>query len=327
MFDNKIICITWWTWTWWQAITQSLLQSFNVKKIIIISRWEDKQVNMERSFNNKKLSFVLCDVRNKWLLKKITKGVDFLIHAAALKHITKCEENQEETVSINVQGTQNIVDISIENNIKKVLYISTDKAVEPYNLYGRTKALGENIIIHANTRIDNKTTNFFTLRAGNILWSNWSVLSVFRQQVQNKVELTVTDLSMKRFYISIKDITDFILYIFQIAKWWEIFIPKCVVLSLKDILDIIMSEYWVVKINEWGIKKWEKKDEVLITTNEIDSSYQLNDKYLLIDSLWKHMGHFKQVDFNIYSTNSEYSKNNSNSLIKIEQDIISLLWK
>jgi len=307
MFNNKVIFITWWTWTWWQAITKALLKSYDVKKIIVFSRSEYNQVKMENLFSDSRLQFILGDTRNLDLLKKVTTWVDFIIHLASLKHISKCEYNNSEAISINIWWTQNIIDAAIYNNVKKVLNISTDKAVDPYNLYWNTKAISEKIISSANNYLSNKGTIFYNIRAWNILWSNGSVLEIFHNQIVNKKPITITDLEMKRFYNTIEEIVELISYSFEKSKWWEIYVLKWRVLSLKEILNIMLDIYWNRKeeiIYLWA-KKWEKINETLISINEASTTFVANDKYYLIDSLWNYSDIFDKVDFDTYSTNNQ----------------------
>lgn len=319
MFEDKVIFITWWTWTWWQAIIKSFLETQKMKMIIVFSRSEDKQVEMERNFNDKRLKFLLWDIRNKELLKKYTFWVDYIIHLAALKHITKCEYNDEETIWINITWTQNIIDVAIENNIKKVLYVSTDKAVNPYSLYWNTKAISERIITAANNYHYNKSTVFFTLRAWNILWSNWSVIKLFHKQIINKKLLTVTDFNMRRFYVSIDEIASFINYTFSKSKWWEIYIVWWEVLSLKDIYNIMIELYWTwdEKVIKLWMKKWEKKYEELISKEELKNTYIIDKNLFVIDNLWKINNKLEKVKFDNYSTKNQKSQN----IDKIKENI------
>lgn len=315
MFDNKIIFITGWTWTWWNAITTYLLNNFNVNKIIIYSRSEDKQVMMQNKFCNDKLKFILWDIRDSELLIQSTRWVDYIIHLAALKHITKCLENPSEAISININWTQNIINSALINNVKKVLYISTDKAVEPYNLYWNTKAIWEKLISEANNNILNKNTVFFTLRAGNILWSNWSVLKIFYNQILKNNSVTITNFNMKRFYILISDILSLILFSFKHSIWWEIYVPICDVLSLKDLLKIFLKsfDYKDINVKEIWIKKWEKIDEVLISNSEVNNTYILEevDAYF-IDTLLIENKNNKKVNFTEYSTKTNYFEDDLN---------------
>ena len=312
MFNDKIILITWGTWTWWQAIVENLLESYKPEKIIVFSRSEDKQVKMQRVFNSAKLTFILGDIRNKDLLLNVTDWVDYVIHAAALKHINKCEENCNEAIEINIIWTQNIIDVSIKNKVKKVLYISTDKAVEPYNLYGNTKAISEKLIINANTHIYNKWTTFFILRAWNVLWSSGSVLEVFYNQIKASLPITITHFEMHRFYITLDEIIKCILFAFDCSRGWEIFIPKCGVSSLRDLLKIMLSVYWKgdEEINEIWARHGEKLNEVLISKSEVAYAYTVNNRLYLIDLLNRNTWAYPKVDFLEYATFSaeKYNK-------------------
>ncbi len=305
MFNGKIIFVTWWTWTWWQAIIKYLLVNYDIKKIIVFSRNEDKQVLMEKDINSKKLTFILWDIRNKEQLLKFSKWVDYVIHLAALKHIYKCSENSDEAISINIVWTQNLIDVCIENKIKKCLYISTDKAVEPYNLYWNTKAIWEKIIIWANSySYNNWICKFFVLRAWNIIWSNWSVFRIFANQIKSGVPITITNIDMKRFYVKISDVVKLIELSFKITKWWEIFVLKWKVLSLKEVLDLVidifkLKNYKTIKI--WS-KTWEKKDEVLISSKEIENTFDYKWKYFIISDNSYYNKNLKKVDFISYST-------------------------
>lgn len=310
MFHNKTIFITWWTWSWGQSLTRSILQTYNVKKIIIFSRNEDKQVAMKRNFNSDKIHFILWDIRDKELLLKVTKNTDYVIHLAALKHIPKCEENNSEAVWINILWTQNIIDVAIINKVKKVIYISTDKAVDPHNIYGNTKAIGEKMTINANNYIYNDGTIFYALRIGNILGSNGSVIRIFYEQIKAKKTITVTDFDMRRFYVSFEEVVEFIFYTFRVANGWETFVLKWDVLSLKDIIDILLDLYWdwSEEIKEIGIREGEKRDESLISSHEVEKTFILDNKIFLIDSFLKNSENLKKVDFDTYSTKTQREK-------------------
>lgn len=243
---------------------------------------------MQRAFNNNTLKFILWDVRNKNLLHDITQWVDYIIHAAALKHITKCEENYDEAISININGTQNIIDVAIANHIKKVLYISTDKAVEPINIYGNTKAISERICIQANTAWHNTNTQFFIVRTGNILWSNGSVLELFFDQIRSKSPITITDSHMRRFFSTMDSVIDLVIYAIENSKGWEIFVSHGDVIAITDLAKIMVELYGDgnEEIIEVGNRNGEKINEVLIGTSEVSSTHILKNGYFIIDKLY-----------------------------------------
>jgi FlaA1/EpsC-like NDP-sugar epimerase len=203
MFNNARILITGGTGSWGQTLTQMLLEKYNVKEIIIFSRGELQQVLMQRKFKNEKLKFVIGDIRDYESIKFATKKVDYIFHLAALKHVPICEDHPQEAIKTNINGTTNIVNASIENNVKKVIDVSTDKAVEPINSYGMTKAVGEKLIIQGNELSD--YTKFVCIRGGNVMGSNGSVIPFFVEQIKTGGPITITDLRMTRFFLTLEE--------------------------------------------------------------------------------------------------------------------------
>ena len=187
MFDNSKIFISGATGSWGQTLITLLLSKYNVKEIICFSRGELQQVLMKRKFNNPKLKFVIGDVRDYESVRMATRDVDYIFHLAALKHVPVCEENVQETIKTNITGTTNIVNAAIENRVKKVIDVSSDKAVEPINLYGMTKAVGEKIIVQANELSD--YTKFVCIRGGNVMGSSGSVIPLFINQIKEIIFL------------------------------------------------------------------------------------------------------------------------------------------
>ena len=200
--QGQTILITGGTGSWGQELTAQLLREHKPKAIRIYSRGEHKQVEMRRTFSDPKIKFYIGDVRDKSRLVLATREVDVVFHLAALKHVPVCEENPWEAVQTNIVGTQNVIEASIANNVKKVVYVSSDKAVDPFNLYGATKSCGEQLIIDAN---NHHTTRFVCIRAGNVIGTNGSVIPLFRDQALNGTHLTVTDDRMTRFFMRRKD--------------------------------------------------------------------------------------------------------------------------
>ena len=182
MFDNSTILITGATGSWGQTLVASILKKYDVKQIICFSRGEPAQVFMRRKFNSSKLKFVIGDVRDYEAVQSATKNVDYIFHLAALKHVPVCEENVQETIKTNITGTINIVNAAIKNHVKKVIDVSSDKAVEPINLYGMSKAVGEKVIIQANELSD--YTKFVCIRGGNVMGSSGSVIPLFIEQIK-----------------------------------------------------------------------------------------------------------------------------------------------
>ena len=179
---NSIILITGGTESWGKELVKQLLKKECPKEIRIYSRGEQEQVKMKREFQNKTLSFYIGNIRDKNRLMLACKNVDYIFHLAALKHVPVCEENPWEAVKTNIIGTQYLIECSLENNVKKVIYISTDKAVDPLNLYGVTKAASEKLIIAAN--LTKEITDFVCIRGGNVTGTKGSVIPLFKEQIQ-----------------------------------------------------------------------------------------------------------------------------------------------
>ena len=242
MFEDKTILITGGTGSLGQALTYRLLEK-GVKTIRIFSRNENKQIEMELKFNDDRLRFLLGDIRDKERLVRATEGVDYVFHAAALKHVPKIEYNPFESIKTNVIGSQNVIDACLEANVKKAICIGTDKAVSPLNTYGATKLLMEKLFVTANNYLDPKkhATKFIALRYGNVVGSSGSVIPKFIEQLKQKMELTITDPNMTRFSITMDEALDFILTASELGQGSEIFIPKLRAYSILDVKKYVLS--------------------------------------------------------------------------------------
>lgn len=280
--NNKKILITGGTGSWGQELTKQLLSKYNVDSITILSRNENSQVMMKRKFNNNKIKFILGDVRNLNILQKVSKDIDIIFHLAALKHVPIGEESPDEFISTNVVGTQNIRDAAIQNNVKKVILISTDKACSPINLYGYTKSLAEKIIIQANQNTEQ--TKFVCIRGGNALGSNGSVVPFFIQQIKEKNEITITDKEMTRFFLTLEEAVSLIFSAVNNSFGGEIFVMKMPSFKILDLVNILKEYYGNdnTTITTIGIKPGEKLHEVLISEHESKNAYYFNEDYIFI---------------------------------------------
>jgi FlaA1/EpsC-like NDP-sugar epimerase len=279
MFNNARILITGGTGSWGQTLTQMLLEKYSVKEIIIFSRGELQQVLMQRKFRSDRLKFVIGDVRDYDSVKFATKNVDYIFHLAALKHVPICEDHPQEAIKTNINGTTNIVNAAIENHVKKVIDVSTDKAVEPINSYGMTKAVGEKLIIQANDLTDH--TKFVCIRGGNVMGSNGSVIPFFVEQIKAGGPITITDLKMTRFFLTLEEA---ILLLFKAAEdsiGGETFVMNMPACYIKDVAEVLMDEYGKVDILEIGGRPGEKLDEMLISTHEAALSYYYDQNYFV----------------------------------------------
>ncbi|QGQ94909.1 SDR family NAD(P)-dependent oxidoreductase [Paenibacillus psychroresistens] len=281
MFENAIVLVTGGTGTWgYELVTQLLSQ--NAKKIIVYSRSESNQVAMKRAFENPKLSFCIGDVRDREALNKACEGVDYVFHLAALKHVPVCEDQPFEALKTNLIGTQNVIEAAIENKVKKVINVSTDKAVDPINFYGMTKAIGEKLMVYAN--LLNTETKFICVRGGNLLGSNGSVLQLFIDQIKEKKQIGITDKRMSRFFLTPQKATEFLLKAANDGIGGEIFVitmPACTIL---DLAEVLMEAYGdnSLGVVELGIRSGEKLHENLISEYEIQNTYIYDKQYLIV---------------------------------------------
>ncbi|MGH4138374.1 SDR family NAD(P)-dependent oxidoreductase [Clostridium sp.] len=308
MFEGKTILITGGTGSWGNELTTQLLQ-MNPKQIIIYSRSELNQVNMERKFNNPKLKFIIGDIRDYESIKQATKDVEYIFHLAALKHVPICEQQPEEAIKTNITGVKNLISAAIENNVVKVIDVSTDKAVEPINVYGMTKAIGEKLIIHANT-ITSKT-KFVCIRAGNVLGTNGSVVPYFIDQVKRCNEITITDPAMTRYFLTLKQAIQLIFKAIKSSIGGETFVMKMPGYRIVDIARIIQEEFGDehCSVKVIGKRPGEKVNEVLISKYEAENAYIYDNNYFVILSQIKIQGlkeYYKKLNLNTLNQ-KEYS--------------------
>ena len=287
MFDDKKILITGGTGSLGQALTHRLLQK-NVKTIRILSRNESKQIEMESKFNDDRLRFFLGDIRDKERLVRATEDIDYVFHAAALKHVPKIEYNPFEAIKTNVIGSQNVIDACLEVNVKKAICIGTDKAVSPLNTYGATKLLMEKLFVTANNYLDPKkhATKFIAVRYGNVLGSSGSVVPKFIEQIKNKKKITITDNQMTRFSITMNEALDFILKAAEYGQGSEIFVPKIRAYTIFDIKKALIEILGDCGEEIMGVRPGEKLHETLINNEEIRYSWEYNDLYMITNPLY-----------------------------------------
>jgi len=309
-----------------QALAKKLL-SFNPKVIRIFSRNEINQINMKNQFNDKRLNFLIGDIRDKQRLKRAVEDIDIVIHAAALKHIDVGEYNPFEFIKTNIDGSQNVVDVCMDEEVEILLGISTDKAVSPLNLYGATKLTMEKLIIAANHYKGKRKTKFVCVRYGNVFASQGSVVPKFLDQINSNGVITVTDDSMTRFNIVMDDALDLILFALKKSIGGEVFIPKLKAYKINDLIEslklIFKKQFKTKKI---PIRPGEKMHEVLLNMHEIKSSIDVGYCYILFaqnhTKLIKNAYHnFKPLNIQIYSSDKVplLSKNELKSIILKEE--------
>ncbi|WP_138495913.1 polysaccharide biosynthesis protein [Paenibacillus pinistramenti] len=281
MFNNQVILITGGTGSWGHELVKQLLPQ-NPKEIIIYSRNESSQVAMSRIFEDDRLTFKIGDIRDKEALTAACRNVDYVYHLAALKHVPICEDQPYEALKTNVVGTQNVIEASIENKVKKVVYISTDKAANPSNFYGMTKAIGEKLILYAN--LLPSSTRFVCVRGGNVLGTNGSVVHLFMDQIRDKGQVRITDMQMTRFFLTLPDAISLLFKASAASMGGETFVmmmPTCKIVDLAEVL-IEASGRSDVEVVETGIRPGEKIHEILISDYESQSTVVYDEEYLVI---------------------------------------------
>jgi UDP-N-acetylglucosamine 4,6-dehydratase len=282
LFDQQIILVTGGTGSWGHELVKQLLDK-NPKEIRIFSRNESSQVAMKHKFDSHPtLKFVIGDIRDSDALKEACREVDYIFHLAALKHVPVCEEQPYEAMKTNVLGTQNVIDAAIESNVKKVIYISTDKAANPSNFYGFTKAMGERLIIHANLIQSN--TKFVCVRGGNVLGTNGSVIHVFKNQIEKKSKIGITDMEMTRFFLTIEDAIKLLFKATYEAQGGENFVMKMPTCKIVDLAHVLIEDSGKenVFIEELGIRPGEKLHEILLTEFESQNTVIYDKEYFVI---------------------------------------------
>lgn len=298
IIKNKRILITGGTGSFGTMFIKEILK-FNPKEIIVFSRDEDKQGTMKLSYKNNPLRFVLGDVRDMRSVKEIVRGVDIIVHAAALKWIPEVELNVWEGVKTNVIGAQNIIEAARDANVEKVLALSTDKAVEPVNAYGMAKALQERLMTTANLYDNGARTIFVSTRYGNVLGSRGSVVPFFRSLIDSRQPLTVTDPSMTRFLLTLKESVELVLQALEEGVGGEIFVRKMPAHTIGDLVDVMLQTLprEKRKVTTIGVRPGEKIHELLVSTAESARTVELNDYYIIlpqvqipaIEKKYKHM--------------------------------------
>jgi UDP-N-acetylglucosamine 4,6-dehydratase len=281
-YRNKTILITGGTGSFGKRAVKHLLNNYELKKIIIFSRDEQKHHRFNMELNNserKKVRFFLGDVRDKERLIRATKNVNYIIHAAAMKHVYLAEYNPNEAIKTNIIGTQNVIDSSLYNNCDKMILLSTDKAVEPINLYGATKLAAEKIVISSNSYASSNKTRFSIVRYGNVIGSEGSVIQKFKQIASEKSSnFEITSEEMTRFWINFEDAIQFVLKSLKNSEGGEIFIPKMLNFKITDIARALNPNK---KIKFIGTYPGEKNNEKLITEYESLRLKKFKDYFII----------------------------------------------
>lgn len=277
-WEGKTILITGGTGSFGRHFCRIALKALcGIKAIRIFSRDELKQYEMLQEFNDPRLRFFIGDVRDLNRIRRAMEGADYVIHAAALKQVPICEYNPIEAIRTNILGAQNVINAAIDSGVKKIIALSTDKAVNPVNLYGATKLCAEKLFIQGNAYAGSRKTRFSCVRYGNVVASRGSVIPLFIKQRPSGC-LTVTDRRMTRFWITLDQAVALVLKAFSLMKGGEIFIPKIPSLKITDLARAVCPE---CKIKYIGIRPGEKLHEALSTSEESRRMYSYEDIFII----------------------------------------------
>ena len=280
--NNKNILITGGTGSFGSKFIELVLKKYKPSKLVIFSRDEQKQYEMSQSISVEKypnIRYFIGDVRDKSRLERACANIDFIIHAAAMKHVTAAEYNPTECIATNILGAQNVIDAAISNNVKKVIALSTDKAASPINLYGATKLCSDKLFIAANNLAGKHKTRFSVVRYGNVINSRGSVIPHFRKLLQEgETKLPITDIKMTRFIINLNQGVKFVLDSLFSMSGGEIFVPKIPSINIIDLVTCMAGEG---KYDEVGIRPGEKLHEVMIPKEESLNCIDMNKYYII----------------------------------------------
>jgi len=331
MFNNKIVLITGGTGSFGRRLVKTLLSKYKPKKIIIFSRDEQKHYDMEQNLDKQKypmLRFFIGDVRDRERLQLAMHGVDYVIHAAAMKHVPASEYNPMECVKTNIYGAQNVIETALAANVDKVIALSTDKAAAPNNLYGATKLASDKLFVAANNMTGWKKTSFSIVRYGNVVGSRGSVVPFYNQLIEQGTDfLPITDPRMTRFWITLQEGVDFVLKNFERMSGGEIYVPK--IPSVK-IIDLATALGPNLKQKVIGIRPGEKIHEAMITRDDNHLALEFEDHFVIKPTIA-----FPEHEQHNYTLNNlgeigcdvdldfEYSSNNNLHFLDV-QEIIKL---
>ncbi len=328
MLDNKTILITGGTGSFGKKFLEMIFDRYTPKKVIIYSRDEFKQSVMKSEYANRvdmtKVRFFIGDVRDKDRLYRAFDGVDYVIHAAAMKQVPTCEYNPFEAIKTNIHGAQNVIDAALDRGVEKVVALSTDKAVNPINLYGGTKLVSDKLFIAANAyKGNNYKTTFSVVRYGNVAGSRGSVIPIFNNIIDKGIkELPITDLRMTRFWITLEQGVELVFKALLESKGGETYISKIPSFHIGDLANAMCSE---VKIKEIGIREGEKLHEVMITKDDSITTYEYEKHFIIYPHFdWADLdkdilpgGHKVKEGF-------EYSSESNNEWLSVENLKIEL---
>lgn len=320
MLDDKVILITGGTGSFGNKFVEMVFKKYKPKKVIIYSRDEYKQDMMKKKLkeHQKDLRFFIGDVRDKERLYRAFNGVDYVIHAAAMKQVPACEYNPFEAIKTNIHGAQNVIDAALDRGVKKVIALSTDKAVNPINLYGGTKLVSDKLFISANAYSGGKGTRFAVVRYGNVAGSRGSVIPFFKQLIEDgEKELPITDFRMTRFWITLEQGVELVFKALEEAKGGETYISKIPSFKITDLAKAMSPS---VNLKEVGIREGEKLHEVMVTKDDSRTTYEYEKHYIIYPHFdwWSSERYFTQGGHSI-EEGFEYNSGTNSEWLNVEE--------
>ena len=319
LLDDKTILITGGTGSFGKYFTRYVMEHYNPKKIIIYSRDEFKQWMMQNEFKEyeDKLRFFIGDVRDQERLRRAFEGVDYVIHAAALKQVPACEYNPNEAIKTNIHGAMNVIEASLDAGVKKVVALSTDKAVNPVNLYGGTKLVSDKLFVAANAYVGNKDVNFSIVRYGNVAGSRGSIIPLFRDIIaRGETELPITDVRMTRFWISLEEGIQLVIKALEEAKGGETFISKIPSFKITDLAEAMLPG---CRIKEIGIRPGEKLHEIMVTTEDSFTTYEYHKHFIVYPQMTWNNKQQPDMSGSKVKEGFSYSSDNNTEWLSVEQ--------
>ena len=279
MFDDKSILVTGGTGSFGKSFIRDILTRFRPRRVVVYSRDELKQFEMQQTFTHPAMRFFIGDVRDRERLVQAMRGVDFVVHAAALKQVPAAEYNPMECIKTNIHGAENVIHAALENDVEKVIALSTDKAANPVNLYGATKLASDKLFVAANNIAGGARTRFAVVRYGNVVGSRGSVVPFFRQLLaEGATELPVTDVRMTRFWISLAESVEFVEKNFARMQGGEIFVPRIPSVRITDLVEAMAPG---VPMRIVGIRPGEKLHEIMCPSDDSHLTLEFADHYVI----------------------------------------------
>lgn len=315
-WTQQVILVTGGTGSFGKKFVEMMLSEYHPAKLIVFSRDELKQHEMRvAGFDHPSLRYFIGDVRDVDRLRRAMHGVDIVIHAAALKQVPACEYNPMEAIKTNILGSSNVVEAALDAQVKKVLALSTDKAVNPVNLYGATKLAAEKLMVQSNSYAGGMATRFSCVRYGNVVGSRGSVVPIFLQQ-KSSGKLTITDERMTRFWLTLEQGVRFVIHCVEVMHGGEVFVPKIPSMKIVDLARAIAPG---ISLEVVGIRPGEKLHEVLISEDESRSTIEMEDMYVVQPSMGTWFGHDWQSEGHALPAGFRFGSDNNPQWLSVDQ--------